>query len=64
MPGISDIVAQGIVEARARPPIEAFIEDRTCTDLTRTLRSAAALGWTITPATRLGAMRLFNLEGP
>ena len=51
---VTDIVPEGIIDARSRPPIKAFIEDRTYTNLTRTLRNVAARGWTITPAMRHG----------
>ena len=49
---------EGIVDARSRPPIPAFIEDRTYTNLARTLGNVAARGWTITPA-----MRRADLDG-
>lgn len=58
MTALPDIVPEGIVDARARPPIRAFIEDRTYTNLERTLRNVAARGWTITPA-----MRHADLDG-
>lgn len=58
MAGVSDIVPGGIIDARSRPPIRAFIEDRTYTNLPRTLGNVAARGWTITPA-----MREADLDG-
>lgn len=35
-----------VIDARARPPIEAFIHDRTYTNLNRTLGDVQARGWT------------------
>lgn len=58
MAGVRDIAPEGIVDARSRPPIPAFIEDRTYTNLARTLGNVAARGWTITPA-----MRRADLDG-
>ena len=45
-------------DARSRPPIPAFIEDRTYTNLERTLGNVEARGWTPTPA-----MRRADLDG-
>ncbi|WP_283137981.1 amidohydrolase family protein [Rhizohabitans arisaemae] len=39
-----------IVDARSRPPIAAFLPDRTYVNLERTLRNVRARGWTPAPA--------------
>ena len=44
----SEIESLGIVDARSRPPIKAFIEDRTYTNPSRTLADVRARGWTPT----------------
>jgi hypothetical protein len=44
----SEAASLGIVDARARPPIEAFLEDRTYTNPARTMANVRARGWTPT----------------
>ena len=44
----SEVASLGIVDARARPPIQAFLEDRTYTNPTRTMANVRARGWTPT----------------
>lgn len=47
---LRELLPGGIVDARSRPPIPAFTQDRTYTNLERTLGNVRARGWTITPA--------------
>ena len=58
--GVRDIMPERIIDARSRPRIRAFIEDRTSTHLPGTLGDVAARGWTTTPAMREYAVRLFS----
>ena len=39
------LVPNGIIDSRARPPIEGFLEDRTYTNLERTVRNIENRGW-------------------
>ena len=59
-----DTVPEGIIDARSRPPVKAFIEDRIHTNLSRTLGNVAARGWTITPAMRHADLDRYLGFGP
>ena len=39
------LVPNGIIDSRARPPIEGFLEDRTYTNLERTVKNIENRGW-------------------
>lgn len=42
---LKQLIPEGIIDARARPPIEAFLEDRTYKDTERTVRNVENRGW-------------------